>query len=92
MRSRRVLLALAVSSLLSATLAAPNVFVAYPEAGHRVAYGHVILEGSVTPGAALTVDGQPVNVGADGLFMEWWPLRPGTNDLRLVARQGGSRA
>lgn len=89
MRSRRVLLALAVSSLLSATLAAPNVFVAYPEAGHRVAYGHVILEGSVTPGAALTVDGQPVNVGADGLFMEWWPLRPGTNDLRLVARQGG---
>lgn len=89
MRSRRVLLALAVSSLLSATLAAPNVFVAYPEAGHRVAYGHVILEGSVTPGAALTVDGRPVNVGADGLFMEWWPLRPGTNDLRLVARQGG---
>lgn len=85
----RVLLAHAALFLTSAALAAPDVFVAYPNTGHRVAHPHVILEGSVTPGASLTVDGKKVNVGADGLFMEWWPLRPGTNALRLVARQGG---
>ncbi|CAM4146528.1 N-acetylmuramoyl-L-alanine amidase family protein [Deinococcus marmoris] len=91
MRFRRNLnlFALALLALTSAALAAPDVFVAYPNSGHRVAYGHVILEGSVTPGASLTVDGKAVSVGADGLFMEWWPLKPGTNDLRLVARQGG---
>ncbi|CAM3840262.1 N-acetylmuramoyl-L-alanine amidase family protein [Deinococcus frigens] len=89
MRSRRTLLALAALFLTSLTLAAPDVFVAYPDGGRRVAHDHVILEGSVTPGASLTVDGRAVNVGADGLFMEWWPLKPGTNDLRLVARQGG---
>ncbi|GGL81450.1 N-acetylmuramoyl-L-alanine amidase [Deinococcus aerolatus] len=89
MRSRRVLLALAALSLACAARAALDVFVAYPENGHRVAFGHVILEGSVTPGASLTVDGRSVNVGPDGLFMEWWPLKPGINDLRLVARQEG---
>ncbi|GGO29347.1 N-acetylmuramoyl-L-alanine amidase [Deinococcus humi] len=89
MRFRCALLTLASLSLASAAQAAPDVFVAYPENGHRVAHDHVILEGSVTPGASLTVDGRSVSVGADGLFMEWWPLKPGTNDLRLVARQGG---
>ncbi|QFP76329.1 N-acetylmuramoyl-L-alanine amidase [Deinococcus sp. AJ005] len=89
MRFRCTLPALALLALTSAAWAAPNVFVAYPDAGHRVAYDHVILEGSVTPGASLTVDGRAVKVGADGLFMEWWPLKPGTNDLRLMARQGG---
>ncbi len=89
MRFRRALPALAALSLASAALAAPDVFVAYPQPGQRVAFDHIILEGSVTPGASLTVDGRGVNVGPDGLFMEWWPLKPGTNDLRLVARQGG---
>ncbi|MFC4639486.1 N-acetylmuramoyl-L-alanine amidase [Deinococcus hohokamensis] len=68
---------------------APFVFVAYPAPDARVAYDHVILEGSVPPGATLSVSGQAVPVGPDGLFMTWWPLRPGTNELRLVARQAG---
>jgi N-acetylmuramoyl-L-alanine amidase len=89
MRFRRPLLALAALCLACAARAAPEVFIAYPEPGHRVAHDHVILEGSVTPGASLTVDGKTVLVGADGLFMEWWPLRAGTNELRLVAHQGG---
>lgn len=86
---RRALFALAALSLAVAAPAAPDVFVAYPPPGHRVAFDHVILEGSVTPGAALTVNGRSVEVGPDGLFTQWWPLKGGTNDLRLVARQGG---
>lgn len=76
-------------SLCGAALAAPEVFIAYPVPDYRVKYDHVILEGSVTPGATLTINGQGVNVGPDGLFMEWWPLKVGQNTLKLVALQGG---
>ncbi|MDV6373344.1 N-acetylmuramoyl-L-alanine amidase [Deinococcus arenicola] len=89
MRFRRTAFVLAALSLASAAFAAPDVFVAYPSSGQRVAYERVILEGSVTPGASLTVDGRAVNVGADGLFMEWWPLKVGANELKMVARLGG---
>ena len=93
MRSGRVRLALAVlctaGLVRAAPPATPDVFVAYPAPGQQVAHDHVILEGSVTPGASLTVNGRGVKVGPDGLFMEWWPLKPGSNDLRLVARSGG---
>jgi N-acetylmuramoyl-L-alanine amidase len=82
-------LALLAVPLASTARAAPDVFVAYPPADYRVAFDHIILEGSVTPGASLKVSGQAVSVGADGLFMLWWPLRVGTNDLRLVAAAGG---
>ncbi|MFD1730165.1 hypothetical protein ACFSC4_02040 [Deinococcus malanensis] len=71
---------------------ASEIFVSYPESGHRVAHSHVILQGSVTPGATLTVSGQAVPVGPDGLFMAWWPLKVGTNDLRMVTRKGGKSA
>lgn len=91
MRLRRVLLPALLLAALSTAQAAPDVFVAYPEQGYRVAHDHVILEGSVTPGASLTIDGRAVNVGPDGLFMEWWPLRSGTNDLRLVAQKGSQK-
>ena len=65
------------------------IFVAYPKDGARVAADHVIFEGSVLPGASLSIDGRPVEVGLDGLFMEWLPLRPGINTLSLVSVQGG---
>uniref|UniRef100_UPI002869D774 N-acetylmuramoyl-L-alanine amidase family protein n=1 Tax=Deinococcus sp. TaxID=47478 RepID=UPI002869D774 len=68
---------------------APDVFVAYPDAGATVAFDHVILEGSVSPGGDLRIDGKAVKVGPDGLFMEWWPLRPGVNDLRLRTTRAG---
>ncbi|GGM09398.1 N-acetylmuramoyl-L-alanine amidase [Deinococcus aerophilus] len=93
MRSGRVRLALAVlcaaGLVRAAPPATPDVFVAYPAPGQQVAHDHVILEGSVTPGASLTVNGRGVKVGPDGLFMEWWPLNPGANDLRLIARAAG---
>ncbi|UBV41894.1 N-acetylmuramoyl-L-alanine amidase [Deinococcus taeanensis] len=81
-------LTLGAALSLSAARAAPDVFVAYPPPDYRVAFDHVILEGSVPPGATLTVSGVPVPTGPDGLFMSWWPLKEGTNDLRLVARLG----
>lgn len=89
---RRGLNALLLASLPSAALAAPTVYVAYPPPDHRVTADHVILEGSVTPGAALKIGGQSVAVGADGLFMLWWPLKNGINDLRLVATRAGQSA
>ena len=72
--------------------ATPEIFVAYPAEGARVPFDHIILEGSVLPGAALTVDGRAVKVGPDGLFMEWWPLKPGVNDLRLVSTRAGRKS
>nr|WP_216318752.1 N-acetylmuramoyl-L-alanine amidase [Deinococcus aestuarii] len=91
MLPRRALLTLALLAVpaLTAARAAPEVFVAYPPEGHRVTFDHVLLEGSVPPGAGLRVSGQPVSVGADGLFILWWPLRVGTNDLRLVTTLNG---
>ncbi|WP_221089051.1 N-acetylmuramoyl-L-alanine amidase [Deinococcus aquaedulcis] len=82
-------LVLGAALALSSAQAAPSVYVAYPPDGHRVAFDHVILEGSVSPGAALTVSGVAVPTGPDGLFITWWPLKAGANALRLVARQGG---
>lgn len=85
--------ALAASSftLLSWSLAAPDVFVAYPPNASSVAFDHVLFEGSVTPGASLSVDGRPVTVDPDGLFIEWLPLRPGLNVLKLQSDLGGER-
>lgn len=86
-RSVRSLAALLLLSAGSA-LAAPDVFIAYPPQDYRVRYANVILEGSVTPGANLSINGQAVPVSPDGLFMQWWPLKAGTNTLKLVTRQG----
>ncbi|ADV67884.1 N-acetylmuramoyl-L-alanine amidase [Deinococcus maricopensis] len=88
----RALLITAALMALGAARAAPDVSIAYPPDGHRVSYDHVLLEGSVTPGATLSVSGTPASVGPDGLFILWWPLRAGTNDLRLVAVSGGAQA
>ncbi|WP_291424570.1 N-acetylmuramoyl-L-alanine amidase [Deinococcus sp.] len=82
------LLAASLSAAPSTALAAPSVFVAYPAPDYRVAYDHIILEGSVTPGASLQISGQPAEVAPDGLFMLWWPLKVGLNNLQLVATQG----
>ena len=57
------------AALLGAARAAPAIFVAYPESGARVAFDHVILQGSVTPGSTLSVSGKAVKVGPDGLFL-----------------------
>ena len=89
MLRRRLTRALLAGLLLGGAQAAPRVFVAYPPDGHRVAHDHVILEGSVTPGAGLTVSGQRAEVQPDGLYTLWWPLEPGPNTLTLVATQGG---
>ena len=65
------------------------IYVAYPKNGAKVAYDHVILEGSVLPGATLSLNGRPLAVGPDGLYSEWLPLRPGPNTLNLVSTLNG---
>lgn len=91
MLPRRAALALALlaAPALTQARAAPEVFVAYPPPEHRVPFDHVLLEGSVPPGASLRIGTQAVPVGPDGLFILWWPLRVGTNDLRLVTTLRG---
>ena len=70
-------------------LPADPVYVAYPVSGKTVPFDHVIFEGSVLPGASLSVNGRPLAVGPDGLFMEWLPLKPGLNDLLLSSTLNG---
>ncbi len=67
----------------------PDIFVAYPKQDYAVAFDHVILNGSVRAGANLSVNGQAAIVDPDGLFMLWWPLRMGKNDLQLVSSFAG---
>lgn len=78
-----------VLDLLPPVSAAP-IYVAYPPDGHKVAFDHVLLEGSVQVGAKLTINGQPVEVGSDGLFIEWWPLKPGQNVLKMQSILAGA--
>ncbi|WP_420595801.1 N-acetylmuramoyl-L-alanine amidase family protein [Deinococcus sp.] len=92
---RRFLILTAVLLTSSALAAAPGtvseLVVAYPPANYRVPYDHVIFEGHVSPGATLSINGRPLNVGADGLFMEWLPLQPGKNALKLLSTLNGQR-
>ncbi|MFW8625538.1 N-acetylmuramoyl-L-alanine amidase [Deinococcus sp. ME38] len=92
MRASPALAALTGLALLCAPARATHasgVFVSYPPEGHRVAHANVILQGHVPPGSTLSVSGRAVPTGPDGLFMEWWPLKPGVNTLTLTARQAG---
>lgn len=65
------------------------IFVAYPPATYAVAFDHVLLEGSVKPGATLSLNGRALDVGGDGLFIEWVPLTRGENVLRLESTLAG---
>jgi N-acetylmuramoyl-L-alanine amidase len=87
-----LLLALSASSaqiVVPAALASQPIYVAYPASGQKVAADHVIFEGSVLPGASLSISGRPIPVGPDGLFSEWLPLRPGVNALTLISVLNG---
>jgi N-acetylmuramoyl-L-alanine amidase len=85
-----VLMTLIVSSLLASVglAAPPDIFVAYPPNKYTVPFDHVLLEGSVTAGADLTINGLKVDVGEDGLFIEWFPLLPGLNKLSMKTTKG----
>ena len=86
---------LALTLLLAATAqaapSAPDIVVAYPPANYSVPYDHVIFEGHVNPGADLSINGRALKVGSDGLFMEWLPLKPGNNALKLLSTLGLQR-
>lgn len=85
--------ALTLALFSVACAAAPELVVAYPPANTNVTYDHVIFEGHVSPKASLSINGRALNVGADGLFMEWLPLSVGKNSLKLVSKLGNqSRA
>lgn len=85
--------ALTFAFFSTALAAAPEIVVAYPPANDKVPYDHVIFEGHVSPGAGLSVNGRALNVGPDGLFMEWLLLSAGKNALKLVSKLGSqSRA
>ncbi|RJF71034.1 N-acetylmuramoyl-L-alanine amidase [Deinococcus cavernae] len=65
------------------------IYVAYPGDKYTVAFDHVLIEGSVKPGATLSISGMPTLVGADGLFIEWVPLKEGENTLTLSSTLNG---
>lgn len=63
--------------------AAPKIYIAEPTENRVVAFDHFMLEGSVSAGANLEIDGRAIAVGRDGLFIEWLPLRVGLNVLHF---------
>ncbi len=87
---KRNTLAIAFIGILSSfALAAPDVFVAYPPNNYSVGFDHVLLEGSVTAAADLTINGKSIDVGTDGLFIEWFPLQAGKNTLLMQTNLAG---
>jgi len=80
------------ATLTSALAAPPAIYVAYPNAVADVPFDHVLLEGSVSRGASLTLNGKAVNTAPDGLFIEWVPLQKGFNLLKLESTQGAEKA
>jgi N-acetylmuramoyl-L-alanine amidase len=87
---KRALWWLIVSSFFTnvALAASPDIFVAYPPNKYTVPFDHVLLEGSVTAGADLTINDTKIDVGEDGLFIEWYPLQPGLNKLSMKTTKG----
>jgi N-acetylmuramoyl-L-alanine amidase len=77
---------------LAARAAPEAIFVAYPPPNYEVGFDHVLLEGSVLPGATLTIDGKAVDTGTDGLFIEWLPLKAGLNAIKLESSLGAEKA
>lgn len=65
------------------------IYVAYPGEKYTVTFDHILIEGSVKPGATLSINGAAVEVGGDGLFIEWVALQPGENTLVLSSTLGG---
>lgn len=89
MRPFHLLSLLLALSAPAAAQVSPRLIVAYPPDGHQVAYDRVILEGSVSPGASLSIGGVRAEVAPDGLYTLWYPLKPGVNSLRLVTTLSG---
>ena len=77
---------------LTARAAPDLIFVAYPPPNYEVGFDHVLFEGSVLPGANLLLDGKAVDTGNDGLFIEWLPLKPGVNTIKLESTLGSDKA
>jgi N-acetylmuramoyl-L-alanine amidase len=87
---KRIALITSIIGLFSSlAFAAPDVFVAYPPNNYEVSFDHVLLEGSVTAGADLKINGSSVDVSTDGLFIEWYPLQPGKNVLAMQTTLAG---
>ncbi len=86
---RTVLIISIIKVLSSLAFAAPDIFVAYPPNNYEVGFDHVLLEGSVTAGADLKINGVSIDVGTDGLFIEWYPLQVGKNTLSMQTTLAG---
>lgn len=71
------------------TVSDDPIYLAYPGDKYTVAFDHVLLEGSVKPGATFSINGTSIDVGGDGLFIEWVPLQPGENTVVLSTTLNG---
>ncbi|MGQ9583539.1 MAG: OmpL47-type beta-barrel domain-containing protein [Thermoplasmatota archaeon] len=60
----------------------------YTDQEQRVAVGkeRYVLEGRVEPGSSVTINGQSVNVKADGSFSAELKLKEGRNEIELTVR------
>lgn len=70
---------------LSLFVAEPRLVLMEPVSGQVVSEATIIVQGETDRGAHVTLNGEPVFVGNDGLFREGVSLQPGTNTLVVEA-------
>lgn len=71
----------------------PPLSLSSPADGLLTNRSEVQVAGSTEPGATVTLNGAPVEVGPDGMFSAAFTLRPGLNTLTVVATDAaGNRA
>ncbi|MSU76250.1 helix-turn-helix domain-containing protein [Patescibacteria group bacterium] len=76
---------------VSVFAAPPKLEVTSPSGGSTSSSETVTVKGETDPGAALSINGQPIPTDTDGAFKEEVRLLPGTNSLRVVAKNKNGR-
>lgn len=76
---------------VSVFAAPPKLEVYNPTNGSTSQSDTVTVEGETDPGAILSINGQPVPTDTNGSFKEEVKLLPGTNSLKITARNKNDR-
>lgn len=72
--------------VLQSDVDAPYLMIASPEEGHIIRLNPIRVAGATEHSAALTLNGQPVNVGPNGGFEVDYGLQRGVNTLAFEAQ------
>lgn len=66
-------------------VAEPHLVILNPVSGATIDGAGIVVRGKTDPGVSITVNGEPVFVGADGIFAESLTLQSGLNRITVQA-------